>query len=143
MALVPQLCFLGVCISSNGAVFLWHPLGTSTHLVHNVIARLSHVGMSTYPAAITCALGVAVLPAILYGVELWAARDPLRMVRHGAFPYQATCFTPVLYALKCLAGLPSTAISAPVYCLFQLSTVFESVPPRKVCLLSTLFLPVL
>ena len=90
-----------------------------------------------------CALGVAVLSAILYGVELWPAHGLLGVVCRGVSLYHVTCFTPVLAALKYLAGLPSSAFSAPVYCLFQLPTVFESVLPRLVCLVSTLSMPVL
>lgn len=118
VAVVPRLRFLGVGISATGAVSPWRPPGAATGSVRSVLSRLSRVGMSTYPAAVVCALGVAVLPALLYGAELWAVRDLLGVVRRGASPYHASCFTPVLETLKRLAGLPTTAFSAPVYRLF-------------------------
>ena len=88
-------------------------------------------------------IGVTVLPAILYGVELWAAHDLLGVACRRASLYHAACFTLVLDTLKHLAGLPSTTFSAPVDRLFQLPTVFEPVLPRLVCLLSTLSVPIL
>lgn len=76
------------------------------------------------------ALSLKVLPALLYGCEIWGLAE-LRAVACGhKSPFLSDFLGPVLEALKQRVGLPAAAFNLPVYRLFQLPTFVELALPR-------------
>ena len=127
--------FLGVGLTSEGRLTPWtadHSLRARTH---SVLSSLGRLGFGTYPAAVSVS---TVLPAAVFGGELWGLHDLAAWVRGRESPFHCLRLSPVLEVLKREAGLPPRAFAAPVYRLFSLPSCLEMLLPRVLHLLATL-----
>ena len=130
--------FLGVGLTSEGRLTPWtedHSLRARTH---SVLSSLGRLGFGSYPAAVSAALTSTVLPAAVFGGELWGLHDLAAWVRGRESPFHCSRLLPVLEVLKREAGLPPRAFAAPVYHLFSLLSCLEMLLPRVLHLLATL-----
>ena len=62
--------FLGIRVTSTGGFLPWREDFTKS--MYGVKGRLTNAGLGSLPAALSRALQVKVLPAMLYGCEIWA-----------------------------------------------------------------------
>ena len=130
--------FLGVGLTSEGRLTPWtedHSLRTHTH---SVLSSLGRLGFGSYPAVVLAALTSTVLPAAVFGGELWGLHDLAAWVRGRESPFHCLWLLPVIEVLKRVAGLPPRAFAAPVYRLFSLPSCLEMLLPRVLHLLATL-----
>ena len=65
----PVLRFLGVMITSDGRFAPWYDFFNRS--LHTVVHRLAQVGLSSMPIALINNIFVLVMPALLFGAELW------------------------------------------------------------------------
>ncbi len=65
----PVLRFLGVMITSDGRFAPWRD--SFDRSLHTVVHRLARVGLSSMPIALLNGIFVLVMPALLFGAELW------------------------------------------------------------------------
>ena len=65
-------------VTWEGHIIPWHEWASV--LTKMVLSYLSKVGISAFPLALTAAITSWVLPAVLFGVEIWGIKESVDML---------------------------------------------------------------
>ena len=123
-----SLRFLGVRVLTSATFAPWRDSYDS--MLHALMGRLRDVGLGATPAAFVKGLRISVLPAVLFGCEIWGIDEVYQVLYKGHSPFNSPTLKPILKFVKRLVGLPPTASNAHVCQLFGLPTFLSLVLGR-------------
>ena len=124
----PVLRFLGVMITSDGRFAPWRDVFDRS--MHALLNRLTRVGLGYIPVALVNGLFVNVMPALLFGAELWGIAYIYGVLCNNKSPYACPYLEPVLGFLRKQAGLPRNSSTAALHRLYGIPTFLKLVLPR-------------
>ena len=109
-------------VSWEGHIIPWREWASV--LMKAVLSSLSKVGLSAFSSALIAAITSRVLPAVLFGVEIWGLKESVDgLIRHS--PYLLPTLLPVMHEPKSFLSLSRDTFNAPLHRLSGLGTFLE------------------
>ena len=103
-----------------------------TKQLYGVRGRLAAAGLGVLPVALFKGLFIKVVPAILYGCEVWALGWLADVLDKGASPFVHDRLNIVISFIKRYLGLPDRSFGAAVFKLCNLPSMLQLLLPRVV-----------
>ena len=121
IAVVSEVRFLDTKVTTHGQLLPWRT--SFNALFHRVHSALTDAGLGAYPSDLVAGLGIKVLPAVLYGCELWGLRELAKVALGTKSPCLSDGLALLLAQVKLHTGLPAGGFNAAVYQLCQIPSL--------------------
>ena len=125
---VGKLRFLGLCVSQTGTIGPWREDFTTQ--LYQVKGRVVNAGLGNLPLALSRALQIKVLPAMVYGGEIWGVSWVTSVVKGKCSPYKCKRMDQVVNFLRDYCGLPRNSFQAVLFRLLNFPTMLHLLLPR-------------
>jgi hypothetical protein len=135
---VNELKFLGLKVTSAGKFLPWRD--DFTKQLYGVKGRLAASGLGHLPIALIKGLSIKVIPAILYGCEVWAMHWLDDVIYGKQSPFLNSRLNIVLNFIKKYLGLPTKSFGAAVFKMCNMPSMLALVLPRIIKYMKSLTL---
>jgi hypothetical protein len=112
---------LGLKITSNGHFLPWRD--DYTTLMFSIKNSLARAGLGSLPMALIKGLSIRVIPALLYGCEIWCISWLAKVFKGIESPYKHPRLKIVLDFIKSYLGLPKNSFTAVIFKLVNLPSM--------------------